>query len=455
MAAQKTIVGRIDREALAFTVGKDPVLDLELAEADCLGTAAHVTMLSRARLPRRLFSTADVRRVIEVLREIIRQSREGRFRITSGDQDVHLAVERRLTERLGPLGKKVHTARSRNDQVAVDLRLYGKARLIEVMDGCTALFDALAAAARRHRLTPMVGRTHLQPAMPSTVGLWAAGHAESLLDDLELLGSAYAVNDRCPLGAAAGYGVALKIDRALTARLLGFARPHYSVTYAGNARGKCEAAVLQALSQVMLTLSRLAEDLVLFSMPEFNYFRLPADLCTGSSIMPQKNNPDILELVRARAAKVLGHAAAVGGIVKALPSGYNRDLQETKECFIEGLASACASLRMMARVVKGLRVNGEALRRGFAPAVFAADRALEMVAEGVPFRDAYDRVKAHLDALQGVRPDVAVAARFGRGGAASVDSAGLEEAGRAWRRFVRRERARFRRVACRLVGPIR
>jgi argininosuccinate lyase len=251
----------------------------------------------------------------------------------------------------------------------------------------------------------------MQPAMVSSVGLWAGAHAESLLDDLSLVSAAYEFNDKCPLGSAAGYGVPLKIDKDLTARLLGFQCSYGNPLYAGNARGKCESFILGAMSQVMLSLSRLAEDLILYSMPEFAYFGLPSDLCTGSSIMPQKKNPDVLELVRARASTVLSCVSAVEGIIKGLPSGYHRDLQEAKAPFINGIAVTRSCLRILTLVVKKLKVDRSAMKSAFTPQVLAADRALKMAAEGMPFRLAYDKVKSDLTDLDKVDPAAVVAER--------------------------------------------
>ena len=346
--------------ALEYTAGEDLILDRELVDADCIGSAAHVVMLSQIPVRPRLFTRTDAARVVGELERIRRLARKGQFTITIADQDVHLAVERVLTARLGDLGRRVHTGRSRNDQVAVDLRLYAKERLLAVETELLALASVLTSFAYRWRRAPMVGRTHMQPAMPSTVGLWASAYAEGLLEDLDLLRSAYDLNDRCPLGSAAGYGVPLPIDRRLTAQLLGFAAPCHNVIAAANTRGKLESTILMALSQVMLTLSRLAQDLMIFTMPEFGYFRLPPDLCTGSSIMPQKNNPDILELLRARASGMLADAFGVADMVKGLPSGYNRDLQETKAPFMRGFKVVLASLGVMRPLMSGLAVDREA-----------------------------------------------------------------------------------------------
>ncbi|HQF21528.1 MAG TPA: argininosuccinate lyase [Kiritimatiellia bacterium] len=419
----KTTVGEVDANVLAYTAGQDRVLDLALVEADCFGTAAHVTMLSRMPLQPPPLSPAEARAVIAELRQIMVDAAAGRFVITLEDQDVHLAVERRLTEKLGARGKRVHVCRSRNDQVAVDLRLFAKDRLLTTMRAAATLALTLHTFARRQARTPMVGRTHMQPAMPSSVGLWASAWAESLLDDLALLRAAYDLNNQCPLGSAASYGVPMPIDRHLVSNLLGFARPVANVLHANQARGKLEAIILSALSQAMLTLSRLAQDLILFSMPEFAYFRLPSEFTTGSSIMPQKRNPDVLELLRAKAAKVQTYANLAAEIVRAAPSGYNRDLQEAKAPFMEGFELTIASLQIMSPLIQGLTVDAAALRRGFSPDVFATDRALELVAKGMPFRDAYNEVKNNLQQLAGHSPDAALAAKQHYGAPAGLDFA--------------------------------
>ena len=449
---RKTTVGEVDAGVLAYTAGQDRVLDVALVEADCFGTAAHATMLSRLALQPPLLSPADAQAIVAELRNVLADAAAGRFAITLEDQDVHLAVERRLTEKLGDLGKRVHACRSRNDQVAVDLRLFAKVRLQEAALAAAELARALLAFARRHEKVPMVGRTHMQPAMPSSVGLWASAWAESLLDDLVLLRTAYELNDQCPLGSAASYGVPVPIDRQLTSDLLGFARPVHNVLHANQARGKLEAIILSALGQAMLTLSRFAQDLILFSMPEFGYFRLPAEFTTGSSIMPQKRNPDVPELLRAKAAKVLSYANLVAEIVRAAPSGYNRDLQETKAPFMEGFELAISSLRILAPLVAGLEVDAAALRRGFGPEVYATDRALELVAQGLPFRDAYHEVKANLDKLAGYDPDAALAAKRHLGAPLGLDFAAMDARAQEAETWARREQERHRACRDRLLG---
>ncbi len=450
--AKKTTVGVIHEEVLAFTAGKDVVLDQALVAADCLGSAAHVTMLSRMPVKPALFTAAQVKKVIRALGDIMAQAAAGTFAITLEDQDVHLAVERNLTEKLGDLGKKIHTGRSRNDQVALDLRLYAREQLLGTIDEAAALAAVLLAFGREHRKVPMVGRTHMQPGMPSSVGLWATSFTEALMDDIALLRQIYELNNKSPLGSAASYGVPLPIDRKLVADLLGFHAPCHNVLYANNSRGKMESMILMAMSQIMLTLSRLAQDMMIFTMPEFGYFNLPAAFCTGSSIMPQKKNPDVLELVRAKASRVKADAMAAFDLVKNSPTGYNRDLQEAKEVFMSGINTTRSCLRILAAMCAGTTVNAGKLAGGFTPDVFATDRALELVASGMPFRDAYHYVKNHLHELEAMDPREAIARKKHLGGTAGLDFAMYAKSIASVQSFARGEKERIQRVSRALVG---
>jgi argininosuccinate lyase len=452
MAKQKTTVGTIDNEVLAFTAGRDVELDQALVTVDCIGTAAHVTMLSRMPLKPKLITVEERKQVIAGLVEIIGLAQQGKFKIQLADQDVHLAVERTLTKQLGDLGKKIHTCRSRNDQVAVDLRLYAKEQILQTLEEAAGLVGALTAFGKKHEKVPMVGRTHMQPGMPSSVGLWATAHAESLLDDCVALINAYELNDQSPLGSAASYGVPLPIDRQLTSDLLGFARPTHNVLYANNGRGKMESIVLSAMGQVMLTLSRLAQDFMLFTMPEFDYFKLPAEYCTGSSIMPQKQNPDVCELVRAKASRVKAAELGVYDLIKGSPTGYNRDLQEAKELFMEGIATTRACLRILAPMVKGTKVNKQKLIDGFSPDVFATDRALELVGEGMPFRDAYHHVKENLHELEAIDPSEAILLKTHVGAPLGLDWGYFKDRTAAVLETVREERKTYHNAVYRLLG---
>jgi len=378
-----------------FTVGDDYLLDRALVRADVLGSVAHAKMLAKIAI----LTEDEFERVKQALKEVLALEKKGHFVIEPADEDVHTRIENHLTERLGDLGKKIHTARSRNDQVLVDLRLYTKEQLFDIEAALLALAASLLAFARKHTETPMPGRTHMQIAMPSSVGLWAAAHTEALLDDLVLLRAAFDLNDQCPLGSAASYGSALPIDRRLTSDLLGFAKVQNNVLYANNSRGKVEAAVISALAEIMVTLSKMATDLIIFSMPEFAYFSLPAELCTGSSLMPQKKNPCGLELVRAKSATVIAHLNQVLGTICALPSGYNRDFQETKRPLMQAIEITLGSLGVMKISIERLEVKKDNLLKGFVPEIYATDRVGELVADGVPFRDAYREVAKNLDKL--------------------------------------------------------
>ena len=420
MKTEKTITGDVDPDVLDYTVGDDPVLDMDLVRWDCLGTAAHVTMLSEMPVTPPVVTQEEAARVRAALADVVA---DRFFVVREQDQDVHMAVETRLTETLGDLGKKIHTGRSRNDQVAVDVRLHIKDQLLGLEGELADLAAALVDFGKVHDRVPMVGRTHLQPAMPSSVGVWATGHAEMILDQTANLEAAYTLNDACPLGSAAGYGVPLPLDRQRTSDLLGFARPLHNVFGASMGRGEDEAALLSALAQLMAVLSRLAEDMILFSMPEFGYFSLPRAYCTGSSIMPQKYNPDVLELVRSKTAQVLGLATAALSMLHARPGGYNRDLQDCKGLYMKGLSITRTTLRILAKFVRGLGIDEAKLRAGFIPGVFATDVALRKVAAGTPWREAYHQVRDNLEALATEDPDAAVAAKTHAGATAGLDYA--------------------------------
>jgi argininosuccinate lyase len=404
-----------------FTVGEDPQLDQRLVAADCVASMAHARMLARIGI----LTPEENEALRRELAAILRLNRDGQFPIRREEEDCHTAIENRLVETAGQAGKKIHTGRSRNDQVIAALRLYARSFLLEFQGAVLDLVQALLRFAEEHGDLPMPGRTHLQAAMPSSVGLWAGAWLEELLDDLQLLDAAYALNNCSPLGSAASYGVPLPLDRETVAESLAFDRVQNNVLYVNNSRGKVESIILDALEQVMLTLSKLAQDLILFSLPEFGYFRLPDELFAGSSIMPQKKNPCMLELMRAKAATIGSYCAQVKSIIRALPSGYNRDFQETKEPFLRGLDLALISVRVMQAVVVKLRPDAERLRRGFTPDIFATDRAMELVAKGVPFREAYRTVGNELDSLPTGDPDQAIRRRTYTG---TTGNLGLEKA---------------------------
>ena len=390
----------LDAEMEKFTVGNDYVLDMDLVEADALGSIAHAQMLAKIGI----LTDDEFGQLRDGLAEVIDLRNRSEFHIDLAQEDVHTAIEEYLTAKLGDLGKKIHTGRSRNDQVLLDTRIYTRDKLLEVQRETVHLAETLSAFAQKHHDVPMPGRTHTQRAMPSSVGLWAGAFAESLADDLALLQTTYDLNNQCPLGSAASYGAPLPLDRQLVADLLGFAKVQNNVLYANNSRGKIEAIVLFGLTEVTHDLAKLAGDLILFSIPEFGYFTLPERYFAGSSIMPQKRNPCQLELTRAKSAAVEAALFRVLHVTRALPSGYNRDFQETKEPLMQGLNTTLACLRVMRLVFSNLTVNVETLVKSFTPELFAADEAIDLARKGVPFRDAYRQVGMNIDKLAGRDP---------------------------------------------------
>ena len=391
----------LDATIERFTVGEDVQLDLRLAEFDVLGSIAHAKMLNKIGI----LSDDELRKLHIELVRIYADIEHGHFIVKQEQEDVHTAIEEEITAKLGDAGKKLHTARSRNDQSALDCRLYARDRLTRLRRGTLQLAGSFMHFADLYRSIPMVGRTHTQRAMPSSVGLWGAAFAEAMLENAELLRATYRLVNRSPLGSAASYGVALPIDREMTSELLGFERPIINVLYANNTRGKVEAEVLGACALLMSDLAKAAGDIILFSIPEIGYFLLPERFCGGSSIMPQKKNPGALELIRARASTVLGHYVACMGVIKALPSGYNRDLQETKGPLIHGLTLTQDCTTVLDMFVRETKVDEKRCIDAFSPEVYAADKALEMsFKEGIPFREAYKQVGLNLDKLKSEDP---------------------------------------------------
>ncbi|MFQ5796333.1 MAG: argininosuccinate lyase [Candidatus Bipolaricaulia bacterium] len=379
----------VERERIVetFVSGDNIELDRKLIKYDALGSIAHARMLQEIGI----LSEKEFKQLRNALVSIIEDED---FTIALTEEDVHTAIENRLTDSVGDVGKKIHTARSRNDQVLVDMRLYTRDHLLGIALDLLDLCDVLVGFSRKHRDVMMPGYTHMRQAMPSSVGLWTASFVEALLDDLTFLQAAYDLNDQNPLGAAAGYGTPLQLDRKLTAELLGFRRIQNNPLYAVSSRGKIEAMVLSALAQVMLDLSRLSNDLILFSTEEFQFFLLPDEFCTGSSIMPQKKNPDLLELTRARSSVVLSDLFRILEVINGLPSGHNADTQETKRPVFEGMEVTQACVCVLTPLVDRLEVNEQGIAKRTSKEIFAADRALELVQhEGLSFRDAYRRVK--------------------------------------------------------------
>jgi len=406
----------------SFTVGLDPELDQRLVAADALASMAQARQLARIGL----LTPVEADQLVEALGMLVVEWSQGRLFVARADEDCHTMLENRLTERLGEAGKKIHTGRSRNDQVQTALRVYGRSRFLDLRGAIVNLAQNLVKFARTHRLVPMPGRTHMQTGMPSSVGLWAASWAEELADLLVVADAVATLWDQCPLGAAAGYGVPLPLDREYSAALLGFQKVQNNVIYVNNSRGKFEAALLDTTDQLGLTLSKIAQDLILFSLPEFGYFRLPAALCSGSSIMPQKKNPDGLELVRAKSASLSAWSSQVKNVIRSLPSGYNRDFQETKEPFLRGLETAAELVAIVDLTFTELEVVPEKLLAGFTPEIFATDAAYDLVRQGWSFRDAYREVGLHLERLKQIDPHTTIANRTHTGSAGNLGLEPLE-----------------------------
>ena len=432
----------------AFTVGDDPVLDMRIVNADCVASMAHARMLASIHV----LSEKELASVQGALADVISRAAKGQFHIRREDEDVHTALENALVQSVGDAGKRIHAGRSRNDQVLTAVRLWSRGFLFTFMKSGLALAASFLSFAEKHSDVPMPGRTHTQVAMPSSVGLWAAAFAEELLDDLRLARTAFEISDCCPLGSAASYGVPLPLNREMVAELLGFSRVQNNVLYANNSRGKFESITLDAVEQAAITLSKVAQDLILFSLPELGYFTLPAELCTGSSIMPQKKNPDGLELVRAKSASISGDAMALRSIIRSLPSGYNRDFQETKRPLISGCESGLACMRVMELTVENLQVNPDKLLAAFTPGIFAADKALEMVATGMPFREAYQKVSSSLDSLEAGDPVAAVKGKLSTGNTGNLRLDVPRAALDAFSAWLHGEETRKRSSIARLAG---
>ncbi len=430
----------------AYTVGEDRTLDLALLPWDILGSMAHARGLVGAGV----LSKGECERLHGALVRALDEAAAGRLTIGPGEEDVHSAVERHLTEELGDLGRKIHAGRSRNDQVQVDLRLFIKDRLVELAGRAGGAVRALLGLASRHRDVLLPGYTHMRRAMPSTVGLWAAGHADSILESLAVLEGAWVLADSCPLGSGAGYGVPLDLPRELVARLLGFARVQHTVTAVQSTRGKLETTVLQSLWPLVYDLGKLSWDVILFSSDEMGYLRLPESLTTGSSIMPQKKNPDIFELTRARAAAFDGIVVEAMAVSGKLPGGYHRDLQLTKGPLMRGLASVQEMLEIVAWAVPQLEVDEARCRGAVGGDLLATDAVFARVRGGVPFRTAYRTVAAEV--ADGREPpeldtEEILVARSSTGNAGNL---GLADLDRRLETVVRRWNARRRAFRDRL-----
>ena len=385
---------QVDKEVETFTVGKDREMDLYLAKYDVLGSMAHITMLESIGL----LAKEELTVLLAELKNIYAVADRGEFVIEEGVEDVHSQVELMLTRRLGDIGKKIHSGRSRNDQVLLDLKLYTRAQIRELVELTNGLFEVLISQSNRYKEVLMPGYTHLQIAMPSSFGLWFGAYAESLADDLQMMQAAYKVCNRNPLGSAAGYGSSFPLNRQMTTDLLGFDSMDYNVVYAQMGRGKMERTVAFAMAGIAATLAKLAFDACMVNSQTFGFIKLPDQFTTGSSIMPHKKNPDVFELTRAKCNKIQGLPQQITLICNNLPSGYFRDLQIIKEVFLPAFDELKDCIRMVTHMMREVKVNDHILEDDKYALLFSVEEVNRLVLEGVPFRDAYKQVGLNIEA---------------------------------------------------------
>ena len=385
---------QVDHEVDIFTVGKDREMDIYLAKYDVLGSMAHITMLESIGL----LTKEELNVLLAELRNIYAVADRGEFIIEEGIEDVHSQVELMLTRRLGDMGKKIHSGRSRNDQVLLDLKLFTRSQIQELVELVSGLFDVLISQSNRYKDVLLPGYTHLQVAMPSSFGLWFGAYAESLVDDLQLMQAAYRICNRNPLGSAAGYGSSFPLNRQMTTDLLGFDSLDYNVVYAQMGRGKMERTVAFAMAGIAATLSKLAFDACMFNSQNFGFIKLPDQFTTGSSIMPHKKNPDVFELTRAKCNKLQGLPQQIILISNNLPSGYFRDLQIIKEVFLPAFDELKDCLRMVTHMMREVKVNEHILDDDKYSLLFSVEEVNRRVLAGMPFRDAYKQVGLDIEA---------------------------------------------------------
>lgn len=387
---------QVDKAIETFTIGRDKELDLLLAKYDVLGSMAHITMLQSIGL----LTADELHKLLPELKNIYTLAEEGDFIIEEGVEDVHSQVELMLTRQLGDIGKKIHSGRSRNDQVLLDLKLFTRDKIKELTNDILKLFHELIIQSEHFKDILMPGYTHLQVAMPSSFGLWFGAYAESLVDDLTFLQAAYRICNRNPLGSAAGYGSSFPLNRTMTTELLGFESMNYNVVYAQMGRGKLERNVSFALASIAGTIAKLAYDACLFNCQNFGFVKLPDECTTGSSIMPHKKNPDVFELTRAKCNKIQSLPQQIMMISNNLPSGYFRDLQILKEVYLPAFKELADCIEMCTYIIKEIKVNDHILDDSRYDLMFSVEEVNRLVLQGTPFRDAYKKVGLEIEAGQ-------------------------------------------------------
>jgi argininosuccinate lyase len=382
------------KEVEQFTIGRDPEFDIILAPFDVLGSMAHAHMLAKIGL----LTEEENETLQKGLKDIYYEIEQGKFSIAAGVEDVHSQVEFLLTERYGEVGKKLHSGRSRNDQVLVDLKLYYRSAIREIVEETVELFDLLIKLSENHRNDLMPGYTHTQLAMPSSFGLWFGSFAEGLTEDLGLLKAAFDLSNKNPLGSAAGYGSSFPLNRAVTTELLGFSDLHHNVINAQNSRGKTEKTFAFAMAGIAGTLNKLATDICLFMNQHFAFISFPDDLTTGSSIMPHKKNPDVFELIRAKTNQIQAVPTSISFLLTNMSTGYHRDMQLLKEEIFPTVVKLKSCLSMSTFMLKSIRVRQDILKDPFYKHLFSVEVVNELVLKGVPFRDAYKQVGYEIEA---------------------------------------------------------
>ena len=378
----------LNKEIASFTVGNDFFLDQKLLKYDIKVNLAHAKMLNSIDI----LTKEELAKISKTLQQLNNLAKKGKFKIKKEQEDVHTAVEEFLTKKIGKIGKKIHTAKSRNDQVMTDILLYCKDELNIIKKLITKVIQEMNHFSKKYNKIPMPGYTHMQKAMPYSVSKWILSFKEMLEDDLNSIDFALSLIDKNPLGSAAGYGLPIKINKELTTKELRFKQTHKHALYVQNSRGKYEMVIMSAINQSMLTINKLATDLLLFTTSEFNFFLLPDEFCTGSSIMPQKKNYDVLELVKGKTVTIQSKIVEISLLYSNLPSGYSRDLQLTKKPLMESIEISKSIINIITLVLKNLKPNKKTLEKSMTKELYATEKALNLTKKGIPFRDAYKKI---------------------------------------------------------------
>lgn len=414
---------KLNEIIVEYCFGEGALLDNFLVACDVYGSIAHVKMLSQIGI----INNNEYKKLKTSLNEIINLYKKGDFTVTKEDEDIHTKIENYLTEKLGDLGKKIHTGRSRNDQVLVDLRLFAKEQLLNLSQITIKTALEFVKFGQKYEFIPMPGYTHMQKAMPSSVGMWLGSFAEQLLDQVQIIKITYKLNDQSPLGSGAAYGVSLPIDRESTAKTLGFSKVQNNSLYCQISRVTIELSIMQLLVQLMLCACRFAQDILLFTTSEFNFFNINESICTGSSIMPQKKNLDLMEYVRAKTQTIIANQQMMSSLITGLPSGYNADFGQTKGPFIESFFTTIKTLKVLILTLKSIKPNYANLVKSCTAEIYTTHLAYQYVKKGYPFRDAYLKVKKMLGELPKFDPVTFLKVSKHTGGTANLNLSSIKK----------------------------